>query len=235
MKQLNYFLNKHYPWIFPLLLLLLITPATPAIDMEIESYFYRLGEGNFLKTPFYQFFYDHGPSLGLWTASGSLVLFLASFFVDSIKRWRSSLLLLVLTMVVGSGLIVHLVFKDHWGRPRPRQIEEFGGTQIYRPYWKPNFFSKPEPSKSFLCGHCSTGFYFFALALAARKLNNKLWSYGAWAFAFIWGGLLSLSRMAQGGHFFTDVIITGLVMWLTAYWLQQLLEGYEKRINRTAK
>ena len=76
-------------------------------------------------------------------------------------------------MVVGAGFIVHTALKDHWGRPRPKQIIAFGGEQTFRPFYSPNFFHQPEPSKSFPCGHCTMGFYFFAVAFALRRSGYR--------------------------------------------------------------
>ena len=54
-------------------------------------------------------------------------------------------------MIVGAWLIIDFALKDHWGRPRPRQVKEFGGMQEFRPYYgKPNFFHQPEPQNLFL-------------------------------------------------------------------------------------
>jgi hypothetical protein len=37
-------------------------------------------------------------------------------------------LFILLSVILGPGLLVNLVFKDHWGRPRPRQVVALGGT-----------------------------------------------------------------------------------------------------------
>lgn len=215
-------LQRHAPWLLPLLCLLLITPWISQWDLQISNYFYMPGKG-FSQLPHFHWIFTYGPWPGLTLSIGSFALFLLSYGMTSLKRWRNPALLLTLTMAIGSGLIVHVLLKDHWGRPRPKQIEQFGGKQQFRPYYRPNFFEQKEPAKSFPCGHCSTGFYFFALALIAKRSGNKRLFYSTLLLALLLGAGLSLARIAQGGHFLSDVLISGLIMWLTAYVLARWL------------
>jgi membrane-associated PAP2 superfamily phosphatase len=62
---------------------------------------------------------------------------------------------LILSVVIGPGLIINAVFKDHWDRPRPRDVVEFGGMLQCTPAPL-----RGESGESFLCGHCSVGFLF---------------------------------------------------------------------------
>ena len=45
------------------------------------------------------------------------------------KAW----LFLFLGLLVGPGLVVNGILKDHWGRARPAEIIEFGGTAHFSP------------------------------------------------------------------------------------------------------
>jgi len=188
----------------PLIIFLLIAPFTPWLDMAISGYFFH---GHFQSNAFLSFMFDYG-ILPAW----------AAVFISVIlwKKWRKAAYVLVLTLAIGSGLIVNVILKDHWGRPRPMQVVEFGGKQAFRPFYEPNFFHQPEPSKSFPCGHCSMGFFFFALALVARRHQCRSLYYGGMALALGLGILLSVVRIAQGGHFFSDALASALIMWYTA-------------------
>src|SRR5262245_46652385 len=42
-------------------------------------------------------------------------------------------LFLAACLAAGPGLVANLIFKDQWGRARPRQIVEFGGTKAFSP------------------------------------------------------------------------------------------------------
>jgi membrane-associated PAP2 superfamily phosphatase len=153
----------------------------------------------------------------------AFVVFALSFFLNAFKNWQRPALALVATMAIGAGLITHTIFKDHWGRPRPKQIVEFGGHQAFRPYYQPNFFHQPEPSKSFPCGHCTMGFYFFSVALLFRRLGHLYLFYFFFLFAIGFGTAFGISRMMMGAHYFSDVLVTGIIMWLTAYIFDQTL------------
>src|SRR5438270_1792058 len=45
--------------------------------------------------------------------------------------WRRQGVFLLLSIALGPGLLVHVVFKDHWGRPRPRDVVELGRPRHY--------------------------------------------------------------------------------------------------------
>ncbi len=62
---------------------------------------------------------------------------------------------LILSVVIGPGLIINAVFKDHWDRPRPRDVVEFGGMLQCTPAPL-----RGESGESFPCGHCSVGFLY---------------------------------------------------------------------------
>ena len=46
-------------------------------------------------------------------------------------------LFLIATMVLGPGLLVNVALKDHWGRPRPIDVTQFGGDQHFVAWWDP--------------------------------------------------------------------------------------------------
>lgn len=207
-------INRHYSWLLPLVLILLITPFTPQIDLAIEHYFF-VG-GHFQSNGFLDFVYTFAVIPGWIIAIGSLLIFILSYQVPYYKPWRYYALLPLLTMIFGAGLIVDKTLKDHWGRPRPKQIEEFGGLQEFRPFYKPNIFHQPEPSKSFPSGHCTMGFLFFSVALVVQRLGKRRLYLLMMAWTFVLGSLLGYTRMAQGGHYFSDVIFAAAIMWWTA-------------------
>lgn len=49
------------------------------------------------------------------------------------RHWRAPATLVLLTVVIGPGLLGNLVLKDHWQHPRPREVEQLGGTLRYVP------------------------------------------------------------------------------------------------------
>ncbi len=206
--------------ILPLLLWLIFTPWSAELDLKTSQFFYN--HDSFPSHPFWDWMYIYG----LWPAWLLVALALAGLifsFRAAYDKWRTPSLYLLLTHTIGSGIIIHAILKDHWGRPRPRQITEFGGYQSFRPYYKPNISHQPEPSKSFASGHASLGYYFFSLALMGAVYRSKLLYRLGLFLALAIGILLSITRIAQGGHFLSDTIASALIMWLVAWGLAYLL------------
>lgn len=219
MRELHIFLHTHYRWIFPCLLIGIMAPVFSTIDLSIARYYFELGKSEgqvFYTNSLFNFLYRFGPWPAISTSILATIVFVASYFVERAKKYRRQAFCLFLAMALGCGLIVHAIFKDHWGRPRPKQVIEFGGNQEFRAFYQANLFGKTEPAKGFPCGHCSTGFYFFSLALVFWRMGKKRYGKMVFWFSIFWGGIIGLARMAQGGHFFSDVVMAGLMMWLTA-------------------
>jgi lipid A 4'-phosphatase len=217
-------LQPYFFFLLPLLGILLLAPFTPALDLSISHSFYDKW-GYFKSNAFYDFLTHYMVSPAMTLAVVALLMYLLSFIVFSLKKFREPCLVLVLTIVLGAGFITHNLLKDHWGRPRPKQVIEFNGKQEFRPFYIPNFFHQPEPSKSFPCGHCTMGFYFFALALILRRGGYEALFYLTFIFALVLGFGLGLARIAQGGHFFSDVLFSAFIMWITAYTCDKYLNA----------
>ena len=69
------------------------------------------------------------------------------------------------------------------------------------------------------------GFYFFTVALIGMRLQKKRVFYLGLVLTIFLGAALSLIRMAQGGHFFSDVLMSALIMWLTALAFDRIVYG----------
>jgi lipid A 4'-phosphatase len=129
---------------------------------------------------------------------------------------------LFLVLIVGAGLVVNVVLKDNFGRARPRDIAEFGGSRQYTP----PFVLSGECNKncSFSSGEAAGGFFPLALALA---LGRRRASFIA---AAGFGALVSFCRIATGAHFLSDTVVSFFVMLLAADVLYHylLLAGVER-------
>ena len=129
----------------------------------------------------------------------------------------------ILSVVLGAGLVVNAVFKDHWDRPRPRDVIELGGTLHYAPAPL-----RGEGGKSFPCGHCSVGFLY---ALGAWLWRRRLgWAIASAAAGLSLGTAMGVGRVAAGGHFPSDIawsafIALGIAHWL--YWYVLRIPAHE--------
>jgi lipid A 4'-phosphatase len=114
------------------------------------------------------------------------------------------LVFLAVSMALGPGLLVNLGFKDHWHRPRPVQVSQFGGPMEFRPYWRGD--GACERNCSFVSGEVSTAAWLIAPAsLVPPPLRTP-----AMAAALIITVLTALGRFAFGGHFLSDALFAAL-------------------------
>ena len=228
-KQFLCFPLSIYKGVFlPILLWVLFTPWSAGLDLKLSHLFYE--GGAFIPHPFWNWLYLYGIWPAWLLAGLALCGFLLSF-ISSYRTWRLPCLYLLLTFAIGSGLIIHAILKDHWGRPRPRQVTEFGGRQTFHAYYEPHIGHQSEPSKSFVCGHASSGYYFFTLVFLGMIYHSRRLYWLGLGLAWGLGGLLSLARIAQGGHFLSDTLASALIMWLTAWGLAYFLFAKEGKRN----
>lgn len=210
-------MKKHlFRALIPTLIFISFTPIFSYLDLSISLFFYKLGNNSFINPLACKIIYHWGPIPALFIGAIAVFTAISSLLYSPWKYLLAPSLYLILTLSIGSGIIINGVLKEHWHRPRPRQIQEFGGSQNYRPYYSPRLNSPPQPSKSFPSGHASMGFFFFSLSLIALRYKKRRIFLLNTLFATILSALLSLTRIAQGGHFFTDTLASGLIMWLTA-------------------
>ncbi len=141
------------------------------------------------------------------TASLVLASFagLAAGFARRRETWRRYGVFVLLSVVLGPGLIINGVFKDHWDRPRPRDIVEFGGPLHYAPAPL-----RGEGGASFPCGHCSVGF-LYGIGWWIWRRRHPPWAGASLAAGLLAGTALGLGRMAAGGHFLSDVVWSALL------------------------
>lgn len=121
------------------------------------------------------------------------------------EAWRINGAFLILSVVIGPGLIINAVFKDHWDRPRPRDVVQFGGTLQYTPAPL-----RGEGGESFPCGHCSVGF-LYASGWWLWRRRRPAWARASLTLGLAVGLALGLGRMAAGGHFLSDVIWSAML------------------------
>ena len=149
-----------------------------------------------------------------------MTLTLSYWLPDRLAGARRPALYLVLVVALGPGLVVNLAFKDHWGRPRPRDVVELGGRQPFLPLWVPG---DDRQAKSFPCGHCSMGFYLGVPYLLLKR-RRRLAAWGFLGLGLVAGGMLGVARMMAGGHFLSDVVWSGGMVWIVALALYHALD-----------
>jgi membrane-associated phospholipid phosphatase len=112
---------------------------------------------------------------------------------------------LALTLALGPGLLVNGVLKEHWSRPRPGEVVEFGGTLPFVPWWDPR--GGCAQNCSFVSGETSQATWAVAPALLIPGGLRVVALGTVGIFTAVIGGL----RLAFGGHFASDVLFAVLL------------------------
>jgi len=209
-------------FLIPLLVLLSLTIVfwTTTLDITLEEFFYSPEKGWFLKkaNP-WNFLYQYGSIPAFTLALISLLVIGSSFFYYKALRYRKAAIFLVLVLAIGPGLVSNAIFKKNWGRPRPRQIVNFGGAKNFLPVWVKGV---PGKGKSFPSGHASIGYFMFSPFFLLRRINKK-WAVISLLFGLSYGTFMGIGRMIQGGHFPSDVLWAGGFTYLTGLGLYYVL------------
>ena len=182
------------------------------MDRKVAGLFFSESKGwHFVNKQPWQFINQYGTIPGIVL---SVLALLGCFYCqikDRYRSWRNNFLLIVLTSIIGAGLIVNTILKPYWGRPRPNQTIEFGGMLVYRPFYVPG---EPGRGKSFTCGHSTMGFLFVTLLFFYRR--SRAFAYAGLIAGLTAGGLLSAARIVEGAHYLSDNVWSLGIILITA-------------------
>lgn len=199
----------------------LLLMAFPRIDLYISRLFFD--ESFHLSTQWWsQFMHE---SMGYFLCL-SLATVIGLYLCNTLSKRNvcgvdgKKVVYLFLVLIVGAGVIVNLVLKDNFGRARPRNVVEFGGTQLYTA----PFIISGECAKncSFSSGEAAGGFFALALARALSRRRALLVT------GIGFGVLASFCRVATGAHFFSDTVVSFFVMLIVTDVLYYYLVSTER-------
>jgi lipid A 4'-phosphatase len=207
-----------------LVVVTLLVFAVTDLDIASARWFYYPGQNNpwpVAHQPVWRFFYRSAPWITGSLAIAGTAALIAGLLRKEARKFRIHGLFILLCVVLGPGLIVNGILKDHWGRARPRQVIEFSGTHPYTPPLVPS----AAHGKSFPCGHCSVGYLYAAGWWLWRRRYPKIAALSL-VTGLTLGTLLGFGRLAAGGHFLSDNLWSGLI----ALGVAHLLYYYVLRI-----
>jgi len=187
----------------------LIFVLAPTADLAVSGWFYRSNEG----------FYEQRSGIMEFLRKGApriMIVFVAGTWLVWVTGWLRrkcylglngrGMLYLGLTLAIGPGLVVETILKSYWGRARPRQIEEFGGDALFSlPFWVSD---QCVSNCSFSSGHAAFAFWFTAYSFVVPVA----WRSTLFFSGVLFGCLMGIVRIAQGAHFLSDIIFSGLVV-----------------------
>ena len=117
---------------------------------------------------------------------------------------------ILLLLALGPGLVVNVLLKDQLGRARPREVVEFGGHHQFTQFWQPGSTGS---NSSFPSGHAAIAFFMIAPWFVLRD-NKQIIATGFLVFGLSFGALVGVARILQGGHFVSDVVWAGGLIYL---------------------
>jgi membrane-associated PAP2 superfamily phosphatase len=195
----------------------------PGVDMWATGLFYDPSSG---------FAAGNSPALQVlrrsqdWAIAAILVALLAGLGAKLlIPAWPrtvspSAALFLIVTLIVGPGLLVNVLLKDHWGRPRPATVLNFGGGLPYVDVWRVSDYCSQ--NCSFVSGEASTAIWLMALGLVVPRRYRL----AVLLITGLYGLALSVNRIAAGRHFLSDVLLAwGLTALVIAVFYRLLYQS----------
>jgi lipid A 4'-phosphatase len=195
----------------------------PEIDLGVSSLFYTPAKGFVLGSRSSTKVLPFLPWVTIVFVSILLLLLIGNRVAwwrnrQSISRLLSirHILFLLLTLVLGPGLLINVILKGESGRSRPSRIDAFGGDREFTAAFTATGSCKS--NCSFVSGDASMGYYLLAFLFVARK---RRWAIALAAYSL--GTAIGVLRIAQGAHFLSDVIFAGFFTYLTAWVLSMVL------------
>ena len=164
-----------------------------SLDLNFSTKFYDFTTKTWKSNSTLHLIYTLGPLTQVLCFNFSFVYWILSYLKSQWIQFRTRSIFIILTILV-SEFIVELL-KRIFSRPRPRNIEFFGGENHFASLW-----SIGEGGLSFPSSHAKSGFilvFLFYLFYPKYKRLAEL----SLIFSIVLGLLLSYTRIVQGGHF----------------------------------
>jgi lipid A 4'-phosphatase len=196
-----------HPWGWVVLILAALT-LVPQIDLSVSAYFHAHDSFPWRQDTYANVLRRSVPRVIV----GSAVLCALLWVIGLVRRrpvfglTAPRVAYLVITLIVGPGLLVETLLKPHWHRPRPEDVIQFGGSMAYAPpLWIADGCTR---NCSFVSGHAAVAFWLTAYAFLLPP------SYRRWgmAVALALGSAMGALRIMQGAHFLSDVAYAGALV-----------------------
>ena len=146
----------------------------------------------------------------------------------ALRRWRGRAPWIVAMLVLGVGLLVNAGFKEHWGRPRPAGVQTLGGELPFRTIAQPSSLCRS--NCAFPSGHAAQGYALMVVGVLGAPHRRRAWRRAG----LVAGLLIGAGRVLQGGHFLSDILFSGLMIWGLTLLLRQAAVMHRARRRVTS-
>ncbi len=207
----------------------------PGIDLAVSAWFFRAGEGfwlgklrsiNLVREAI-RIMMSVTPLIALVMLA--LAVFGVRLLAIPAKLWGYIFLL----FLIGPALLANVVFKNNWGRARPEDITEFGGSAQFTPALQ--WTSECDTNCSFVSGE-GAGATALAISFAllipfllpgmAQKRRRKVLLA-----ALIVPATAIVLRIVMGRHFLSDTVFAILLVLAVGLGLFRLMMGRATQVK----
>jgi membrane-associated PAP2 superfamily phosphatase len=203
----------------------------PSLDLKVAALFYpvRLGGNMFAwrLSPTLSAVHNIALNAGFVLVAPAVIAPVLKLLLPRTRMLISgrAVVFLISTMLLAPGLITNVLLKDHWGRPRPIDVTQFGGDQHFVAWWDPR--GDCPDNCSFVSGDVATAAWTFAPA-ALAPLPYRAVAYGA---AVALTVFMAVIRVMAGGHFPSDTIFAGVFTFLIVWLAYALIYRWRTRLD----
>ena len=222
-KEMGMFYNNKIGFVliaFPFLIIFLTVGSS--IDIFLSNLFY-FGKGQFLLQSYYgiTIFFRNIilPLLLIYIfilpifsilLSTKQIYFNYEFKIkDIVFLWFSGFFNLL--------IIINLLLKNTWGRARPGDISQLDGEETFTPWYQTS--SSCDVNCSFVSGDAAVGFSIIVLYFLIKK---EIFFWLSLFFGFVLGTI----RIMEGGHFISDIVMAGVVVFISYYFQLKVYKRY---------
>ncbi|HEX6004263.1 MAG TPA: phosphatase PAP2 family protein [Burkholderiales bacterium] len=212
----------HLAPLLPLALLLVALDRT-SLDSTVSAWFFDRATDAFplrYSSALEVFAHHYAKELVIALEGCVIALFLLSYVLPDLSAARRRLGFLALALALAPLAVALLKLGSY--RHCPWDLAEFGGFAPHLGLLDPVPARVPA-GHCFPAGHPSTGFCLMAFYFALRGTPAHRWARPALAAGIAAGLLLGLGRIAQGAHFLSHVLWSGVVCWLVIVVVQQMI------------
>jgi membrane-associated PAP2 superfamily phosphatase len=210
--------------------LLMLLETTP-LDERVSGWFFNPGTHEFplRYNAFLEIVMHHWTKyLVALIAVAAIAGYAITYIVRQLKPVRPLFLFMALALTLAPLAVAILKFFS--ARHCPWNLDIYGGFAPHVHLF--GAFSKDaEPGHCFPAGHASTGFCLFAFHFLGRALGHAPLARAGFALGLFAGAGLGLVRIAQGAHFLSHVLWSGIVCWVVIVMLYAKIVGADAHLQ----